>query len=167
MPLLSTQEWGGFLSSGSGGMSCCASPIPTAQGGFSEGSGRMGRLGCVAGTSRCVPSQSLSVNRAGKNMWSLGFQWETSTENPFHFLQLESDARSCCFRVWISVGGGLGCTSECASGECAQGKCRAQKVGLAAGCHFSADQVCCGNLCVSLKKTNKATKTNTRASACV
>lgn len=57
------------------------------------------------------------------------------------------------------------CTFECVSGKSTQRKCRAQKVGLAAGCHFSENQVSCGNLCVSLKKTNKTIKTNTGASA--
>lgn len=52
----------------------------------------------------------------------------------------------------------MSCTSECASGESAQGKCRAQKVGLAAGCHFSADQVCVEIFVCLLKKQTKQQK---------
>lgn len=68
---------------------------------FLEGLSRMGRESFVAGIYRCVSSQTLSVSSAEKSMCS-GLQWEEQQQNPFRFFQLESDARSCCFReAWI------------------------------------------------------------------
>lgn len=77
-----------------------------------------------------IPSASLRCKVVPGAVSEPGFQWE----------------------------GGLSCTSECASGESAQGKCRAQKVGLAAGCHFSADQVCVEIFVCLLKKQTKQQK---------
>lgn len=122
---------------------------------------------CVLAHPDVFPARqwALAVQGKKKKKCAWASSRKQQQKDPFHFFQ---HARSCNFResgfLWE---GGLRCTFECVSGKATQGKCRAQKVGLAAGCHFSENQVCCGNLCVSLIKTNKTTKTNTRASACV
>lgn len=49
------------------------SQIPTARVVFWRAQAGWGREGCVAGMSRCVSSQTLSISSAGKNL-CLGFQ---------------------------------------------------------------------------------------------